>query len=165
MLRSLRILATTTALAALTTVAGAQDKPVTVKQVAKNVQSEVHRAGARTRDAAHKAGTQTNKQAKRTGKSVARAVSRDARNGDYGKFTGDSALTSGAQPLPKPTVDDDKPVTPKQVGKNVQSETHRAGNNVRDAAHKAGHQTEAQAKRTGKSIEKLVSRKARKGDS
>ena len=102
MLRSIRILTTATAFAALAGVAGAQDKPLTVKQVAKNVQSEAHRAGARTRDAAHKAGTQTNKQAQRTGKSAARVVSRDARNGDYDKFKGEAPLTSGAQPLPFP---------------------------------------------------------------
>jgi hypothetical protein len=168
MLRTLRILATATAFAALAGAAGtaqAQDKPVTLKQVGKNIRSETHRAAARTQDAARKAGNQTEKQTQRTGKQAARVVSRDARNGDYNKFEGKKALTSGADPVPNPTVDSDKPVTPKQVGKNVQSETHRAGNNVRDAAHNAGNQTEAQAQRTGKSLKKLVSRKARKGGS
>jgi cell pole-organizing protein PopZ len=171
MLRTLRILATASAFVALggvASTAGAQDKPdkpVTLKQIGKNIRSETHRAAARTQDAVRKAGNQTEKQAQRTGKSAARVVSRDARNGDYSKFEGKAPLTSGADPLPSPSVNSDKPVTPKQVGKNVQSETHRAGNNVRDAAHNAGKQTQAQAHRTGKSLKKLVSRKARKGDS
>ena len=171
MLRTLRILATATTFAALAGAAGTAraqdttDKPVTLKQVGKNIRSETHRAAARTEDAVRKAGNQTEKQAQRTGKSAARVVSRDARNGDYSKFEGKKPLTSGADPLPNPSADPNKPVTPKQVGKNVQSETHRAGNNARDAAHHAGKQTEAQAERTGKSLKKLVSRKARKGDS
>lgn len=139
MLRSLRLLAASAAIAALPMAAHAQDKPLTVKQVAKNVQSEVHRAGARTRDAAHKAGRQTNVQAKRTGKSVARVVSGDARNGDY---SGES--------LKGPSAKLDKPVTPKEVGLTVSGDAKRAA-----------AQTKNQTKRTAKSLKKIVSRKAR----
>jgi hypothetical protein len=151
-LRSCALIATALAVAA--PLAGAQDKPVTPKQVAKNVQAEAHRAGARTRDAAHKAGKQTEAQAQRTGKAAERAVSRTERR----EARGDTLQPPAATAHPSST---DKPVTPKQVGKNVQSETHRVGNRTRDAAHKAGNQTEAQAHRTGKALKKVVSRKAR----
>ena len=74
MLRTLRILATATTFAALAGAAGTAraqdttDKPVTLKQVGKNIRSETHRAAARTQDAVRKAGNQTEKQAQRTGK-------------------------------------------------------------------------------------------------
>lgn len=166
MLRSLRILATTAALAAIVPAAGAQDKPLTLKQVGKNIRSEVHRAGARTEDAVRKAGNQTEAQAHRTGKSVARVVSRDARQGDYEKFDFTDVKTGGeligAEPLPKPSIDPDKPVTVKQVAKNTQNEVRRAGNNTENAVRKAGNQTEAQAKRQGNWFKRLFSREARR---
>jgi len=139
MLRSFRLLVASVAVAAIPLAAHAQDKPLTVKQVAKNVQSEAHRTGARARDAAHKAGKQTNKQAQRTGKSAARVVSRDARKGDY---SGNS--------LKGPSAKIDKPVTPKEVGLSVSGDVKRAG-----------AQTAKQANRTAKSLKKAVSRKAR----
>ena len=48
------------------------------------------------------------------------------------------------------------PVTPKQVGKNVRSETHRVANRTQDAVRKAGNQTEAQAHRTTKAVKRTV---------
>lgn len=142
MLRSLRIFATATAFAALAGAAGAQDKPVTIKQIGKNVRSEVHRAGARTEDAVRKAGNQTEKQAQRTGKSAARVVSGKARDGNY------TTNVDG------PSLKNDKPVTPKQVGLTASGDVKRAAAQTQDQAH-----------RTGKSLKKVVSRKARKGDS
>lgn len=164
MTRSLRIVAACAALAA-TLPAGAQDKPLTVKQVAKNVQAEARRVGNRTEDVVRKAGNQTEKQAQRTGKSVARVVSRDARQGDYDKFDFSdvhASNLSGADPLPNPSIDPNKPVTVKQVAKNSQSEVRRAGNRTEDAVRKAGNQTEAQAKRTGNWFTRLFSREARR---
>ena len=132
MIRTLRLLASTAALAIVLPVAArAQDQPVTPKTVAKAAQSDVHRAGKHTE-----------KQAQRTGKSLARVVSRKARQGDY------TADISG------PSLKTDKPVTPKQFGLTVSGDVKRAGK-----------QTSKQLQRTGKSIEKLVSRKARKGES
>ena len=145
MLRTLRIFATATAFAALAgaaSTAGAQDKPVTLKQVGKNIRSETHRAAARTQDAVRKAGNQTEKQAQRTGKSAARVVSGKARDGDY------TANVDG------PSLKTDKPVTPKQVGLTASGDVKRAAAQTQDQAH-----------RTGKSLKKVVSRKARKGDS
>lgn len=156
----LRSIATAAALAvAVPAAAHAQDKPVTPKQVGKNIRSEVHRLTNRTQDAVRKAGNQTEAQAHRTGKSMERVVSRDERR----EARGDTLVTatSFSYAVPK----DEPPVTPEQVGKNVRSETHRATNRTQDAVRKAGNQVEAQAHRTGKSLEKLVSRKARKGDS
>jgi hypothetical protein len=165
MLRSLRVLAAGVAIAVVAP-AGAQDKPLTLKQVGKNVRSEVHRAGARTEDAVRKAGNQTEKQAQRTGKSLARTVSSDARQGNYEKFDFSDVRTGGeligAEPLPKPSMDPDKPVTVKQVAKNSQSEVQRAGNRTEDAVRKAGNQTEAQAKRQGNWFKRLFSREARR---
>jgi hypothetical protein len=150
MIRSLRILASTAALAiALPVAARAQDQPVTPKQVAKNVQSETHRVGNRTRDEAHKVGKQTNAQAKRTGKSLARLVSRKARKGDYSHFDADGTPATTSGPT-GPSLKTSKPLTPKQVGLTVSGDVKRAGK-----------QTENQLHRTGKSLEKLVSRKAR----
>jgi hypothetical protein len=169
MLRNLRIFATATALCALSATAGAQDKkPLTIKQVAKNVQAEAHRAGNRTEDAVRKAGNQTEKQAQRTGKSAARAVSRDARNGDYSQFGGknEAPRSTNASPRAYEAVAAararQEAMTPKNVAGNVQDETRRAGNRTEDAVRKAGNQTEAQAHRTGKSLKKVVSRKARR---
>jgi len=135
--------------------AHAQDKPITPKQVAKNIRSETHRAANRTQDAVRKAGNQTEAQAHRTGKSVERAVSRDERR----EARGDTLVTSSSHSYAVPK--DEPPVTPEQVGKNVRSETHRAANRTEDAVRKAGNQTEAQAHRTGKALKKVVSRKAR----
>jgi hypothetical protein len=172
MLRNLRIFATATALCALSATAGAQDKkPLTIKQVAKNVQAEAHRAGNRTEDAVRKAGNQTEKQAQRTGKSAARVVSRDARNGDYSKVGGknEAPRSTNASPRAYEAVAaararqaEREAMTPKNVADNVQDETRRAGNRTEDAVRKAGNQTEAQAHRTGKSLKKVVSRKARR---
>ena len=72
-----------------------------------------------------------------------------------------TARAGAPVPVAQDSTKKDKPVTPKQVGKNVRSETHRVGARTRDEAHKIGTQTNKQAKRTGKSVEKLVSRKAR----
>lgn len=167
MLRNLRILATATAFAALTASAEAQDrKPLTIKQVAKNVQAEARRAGNRTEDVVRKAGNQTEKQAQRTGKSAARAVSRDARNGDYSKFGGPNENASprahAAVAAARARQAEREALTPKNVAGNVQDETRRVGNRTEDVVRKAGNQTEAQAQRTGKSLKKLVSRKARR---
>lgn len=133
----------------------AQDKPITPKQVAKNIRSETHRVTNRTQDAVRKAGNQTEAQAHRTGKSVERVVSRDERR----EARGDTLVTATAYSYSMPK--NDPPVTPEQVGKNIRSETHRDANRTQDAVRKAGNQTEAQAHRTGKSLKKLVSRKAR----
>jgi hypothetical protein len=166
MLRSLRVLATTAALAAIVPAGAQENKPLTVKQVAKNVQAEARRVGNRTEDVVRKAGNQTEKQAQRTGKSVARVVSRDARQGDYEKFDFSDVRTGGeligADPRPSPSMDPSKPVTVKQVAKNTQSEVQRAGNRTEDAVRKAGNQTEAQAKRQGNWFKRLFSREARR---
>ena len=166
MLRTLRVLAAATAVAVVVPAGAQEKKPLTVKQVAKNVQAEAHRVGNRAEDAVRKAGNQTEKQAQRTGKSVARVVSRDARQGDYEKFDFTDVRTGGeligAEPLPSPSMDPSKPVTVKQVAKNSQSEVQRAGNRTEDAVRKAGNQTEAQAKRQGNWFKRLFSRDARR---
>jgi hypothetical protein len=167
MLRSLRILTSAVALAALVPIAAqAQDKPVTPKQVAKNIQSETHRVGRRLRDETHKVGHQTNKQTQRAGKSAARVVSRDARKGDYRKFdvvppkgpqssnASPRAYEATAAARERNAMKADKPVTPKEVGLTASGDVKRAAK-----------QTEDQVHRTGKSLKKIVSRKARKGQS
>jgi hypothetical protein len=57
---------------------------------------------------------------------------------------------------------DPKPVTPEQVGKNVERESKRVANRTGDVVDKAATQTEKQAKRTAKGVKKLYSRKARR---
>ena len=56
-----------------------QDKPVTPRQVAKNVHAESKRVYKRSEKAVRKAGKQTEKQAQRTARQAERTVSRDAR--------------------------------------------------------------------------------------
>ena len=60
-----------------------------------------------------------------------------------------------------------KPVTPAQVGKNVEHESKRVANRTGKTVRKAGKDTEHQAKRTARSLKRATSRKARreaKGD-
>ena len=120
MIRSLRILASSLALAvAVPAAVHAQDQPVTPKTVGKAAEKDVHRAGK-----------QTEKQAHRTGKSLARVVSRKARKGDY------TTNVSG------PTLATSKPLTPKQVGLNVSGDVKRAGKQTENQVHRTGKSIE-----------------------
>ena len=55
-----------------------------------------------------------------------------------------------------------KPVTPAQVGKNVEHESKRVANRTGKTVRKAGKDTGNQAKRTARSLKRATSRKARK---
>jgi hypothetical protein len=52
---------------------------------------------------------------------------------------------------------DDKPVTPRQVGKNVQAESKRVYKRSEKAVRKAGKDTKKQTQRTGKHVARTVS--------
>jgi len=120
MIRSLRILASSLALAVAVPVAAhAQDKPVTPKQVGLTTSGNVKRAAKQTQNQAH-----------RTGKSLARVVSRKARKGDY------TTNVSG------PSLKDPKPVTPKQVGLTASGDVKRAAAQTRDQVHRTGKSIE-----------------------
>ncbi len=86
-----RTLATMAALAAFAlptaaTRAHAQDKPVTVEQVGKNVEAESKRTANRTGKAVRKAGRQTEAQAKRSARSVKKLYSRKERRRARGEL-------------------------------------------------------------------------------
>ncbi len=82
MLHRLTVLAAAAAFAlpAVTpTAAAAQDKPVTVKQVAKNVGNETKRVSRRTAKTVKKGYKDTEKQTRRTGRHLHRSVSAEER--------------------------------------------------------------------------------------
>ena len=67
------------ALPAASSTAAAQDKPVTVKQVAKNVGNETKRVSKRSAKAVKKGYKDTEKQTRRTGRHLRRSVSAEER--------------------------------------------------------------------------------------
>ena len=145
-----------------------KDKPVTVEQVGKNVESESKRVANRTGKVTRKAAKQTEAQAKRSANATKKLWSRKARQegkvDNHGQRVSAVATTNGAvaRYQSNGSVASDKPLTVEQVAKNTESESKRVANRTGKAVRKALKQTEKQAKRTVKQGERAVSREERR---